>query len=87
MILAGAFFPGLPSYAVAGAAVGADCARVPPVSHGGFQKNFLFFVACFVALFAHGNLDTSPLPSFLSALVRCLGAVQRIGFFGNACAT
>ena len=57
MVLAGVFFPGLPSYAVAGAAAGADCARVPPVSHGGFQKNFLFCVACLVVLFALGNLD------------------------------
>ena len=38
--------PGLPSYAVAGAAAGAGSAREPPVSHGGFWKNFLFNVAC-----------------------------------------
>ena len=55
--------PGLPSYA----AVGAGCARVPPVSHGGFWKNFLFYVACLAPLFALGKLDTSPLPSYLSA--------------------
>ena len=35
----------------------ADSAWVPPVSYGGFWKNFLFNVACFVALFALGNLD------------------------------
>ena len=51
----------------AGAAVGACCARVPPVSHGGFWKNFLFYVACLAALFALEKLDTSPLPSNLSA--------------------
>ena len=51
----------------AGAAIGACCARVPPVSHGGFWKNFLFYVACLAALFALGKLDTSPLPSYLSA--------------------
>ena len=43
-------------------AAGAVCARVPPVSHGGFWKNFLFYVAYvagLVALFALGNLDFS----------------------------
>ena len=59
--------PGLPSYTVAGAAVGARCARAPPVGHGGFRKNFLFYVACFVALFALGKQDISLLPSYLSA--------------------
>ena len=59
--------PGLPSYAVAGAAVGAGCARVPPVSRGGFWKNFLFYVACLAALFVLEKLDTSPLPSYLAA--------------------
>ena len=34
----------------------AGCARVLPVSLGGFWKNFLFYVLC-VALFALGNLD------------------------------
>ena len=58
---------GLPSSAVAGAAVGAGCARVPPVSDGGCWKNFLFYVACLAALFALGKPDTSPLPSYLSA--------------------
>ena len=58
--------PGLPSNAVAGAAVGAGCARVPPVSHGGLEE-FLFYVAFLAALFALGKLDTSTLPSFLSA--------------------
>ena len=29
-----------------GAAVGAGCARVLPVSLGGFSKNFLFYVLC-----------------------------------------
>ena len=46
-------------------------------------KNFLFYVGL-LALFALGNLDTSPLSSYLSALVRCLGVacgVQRSGFF------
>ena len=51
--------PGQHPYAVAGAAAGADCAWEPPVSHGGFQKNFLFHVACLVVLFAHGKLDFS----------------------------
>ena len=64
-------------------AVGADCVREPPVSHGGFGKNFLFCVACLVTLFALGNLDSSPSPSYLS--VAC--GVQRIVFFGTACAT
>ena len=40
-------------------APGAVCAREPPVSHGGFWKNFLFYVAGLVALFALGNLDFS----------------------------
>ena len=57
--------PGLPSYAVVGAAVGAGCARVPPVSHGGFWKNLLFYVACLAALFALNW--TLPSPSYLSA--------------------
>ena len=85
MVRAGAFFLGLPSYVVAGA----DSARVPPVSHGGFQKNFIFNVACLAALFALGKLDTSLLPPYLSVYfgvdVAC--GVQRIGFFGNTCAT
>ena len=38
-----------------GAAAGADCAWLP-VRHGGFWKNFLFYVP-FTALFAPGNLD------------------------------
>ena len=57
----------LHSYAVAGAAVGAGCARVPPVSHGGFWKNFLFYVVCLAVLFALEKLNTSPSPSYLSA--------------------
>ena len=73
--------PGPPSYAVAGAAVGAGCARVPPVSHGGFWKNFLFHVACLAALFALGKLDTSTLPSYLPAYsgvwVQCIGFFRR----------
>ena len=38
---------------------GADCAWEPLVSYGGFGKNFLFWVACFVTLFAIGNLDVA----------------------------
>ena len=45
---------------------GADCAWERPVSDVGIWKNFLFYVACLVALFALGYLDTSPSPSFLS---------------------
>ena len=37
---------GPPSYPWLGAADGADCAWEPPVRHGGFWKNFLFYVAC-----------------------------------------
>ena len=45
----------------------------PPVSHGGFWKNFLFCVACLVALFALGNLDFAfALVSFSPSGVRCL---------------
>ena len=61
---------------------------MPPVSHGGFWNNFLFYVACQAALFALGKLDTFPLPSYLSALVRCLGVAcgaLRFGFFGRSC--
>ena len=63
---------------------GAGCARVPPVSYGGFRKNFLFDVAA-VALFALGNLDFA-FAFVLSALVRCLGVawgVQRMDFPGR----
>ena len=36
-------------------------------AYGSFWKNFLFYVACLAAPFALGKLDTSPLPSYLSA--------------------
>ena len=60
---------------------GADCAWVPPVSYGGFWKNVLFYVACFVALFAIGYLDIFPLPSNLSDLVLVCGC----GLWSTAC--
>ena len=66
-------------------AVGARCARVCALSE--LWKNFLFYVEL-LALLALGNLDTSFLSSYLSALVRCLGVacgVQRSGFFGRFC--
>ena len=53
-------------------------------AYGSFWKNFLFYVDL-LALFALGKLDTSPLPSYLSALVRCLGVacgVLRFDFSG-----
>ena len=59
---------GLPSYTVAGAAVGAGCARVPPVSHDMEAFGRMFSnVACHAALFALRNLDISTLLSYLSA--------------------
>ena len=54
---------------------GSDCAWEPPVSYGDFWKNFLFNVACLVALFALGNLDFAfTLVSFSidSGRVRCM---------------
>ena len=53
-----------------GAAAGADCAWLL-VRHGGFWKNFLFFVP-FAALFAHGNLDIAfALVSFSPSVFGC----------------
>ena len=53
-----------------GAAAGADCAWLP-VRHGGFWKNFLFYVPL-VALFAHGNLDIAfTLVSFRPSVFGC----------------
>ena len=59
-----------------GAPAGADCAWLP-VRHGGFWKNFLFYVP-FAALFAPGNLDSAfALVSFSPSMgvasgVRCV---------------
>ena len=64
-----------------GAAAGADCAWLP-VRHGGFWKNFLFYVP-FAALFAPGNLDL-PSPSYLSVL-RCLGVASGVRCIRDAC--
>ena len=51
-------------------AAGADCAWLP-VRHGGFWKNFLFFVP-FAARFAHGNLDIAfTLVSFSPSVYGC----------------
>ena len=69
---------------------GADCAWERPVSDVGIWKNFLFYVACLVALFALGNLDTSPSPSFLSVLVLVFGCClwsTAYWIFRDACAT
>ena len=53
-----------------GAAAGADCAWLP-VHHGGFWKNFLFYVP-FAALFAPGNLDIAfALVSFSPSVFGC----------------
>ena len=53
-----------------GAAAGADCAWLP-VRHGGFWKNFLFYVP-FAALFAPGNLDIAfALVSFSPSVFGC----------------
>ena len=53
-----------------GAAAGADCAWLP-VRHGGFWKNFLFYVPL-AALFAHGNLDIAfTLVSFSPSVFGC----------------
>ena len=53
-----------------GAADGADCAWLP-VRHGGFWKNFLFFVP-FAALVAPGNLDFAfALVSFSRSVFGC----------------
>ena len=53
-----------------GAAAGADCAWLP-VRHGGFWKNFLFYVP-FAALFAPGNLDFAfALVSFSPSVFGC----------------
>ena len=53
-----------------GAAAGADCAWLP-VRHGGFWKNFLFYVPS-AALFAHGNLDIAfTLVSFSPSVFGC----------------
>ena len=56
-----------------GAAAGAGCARVLPVSLEGLWKNFLFYVLC-VALFALGNRDfVSFIPSGVWVLlVECV---------------
>ena len=45
------------------------CAGAAPLCQptAAFGKNFLFYVACLAAPFALGKLDTSPLPSCLSA--------------------
>ena len=75
---------GLPSYTVAGAAVGAGCARVPPVSHDMEAFGRMFSnVACHAALFALRNLDISILLSYLSAYsgvwvfwLKCHGLVR-----------
>ena len=53
-----------------GAATGADCAWLP-VCHGGFWKNFLFYVP-FAAVFAPGNLDFAfALVSFCPSVFGC----------------
>ena len=53
-----------------GAAAGADCAWLP-VRHGGFWKNFLFYVPL-AAPFAPGNLDFSfALVSFSPSVFGC----------------
>ena len=81
----------IPSYAVAGAAVGAGCARVPRVSHRYFWKNFLFFVACLAApcrvvrtwKTGHFHFALVSFSLFWRLYVAC--GVQRIGFFGGSC--
>ena len=73
-----------PFHAVAGADAGAGCARVLPVSHGGFWKICLFYVACLVALFALGNLDFAFAP-FFQSLFWSMGVPHWI--FRDACAT
>ena len=76
------FSYGLPSYPVLRAAAGADCAW-PPVSHGGFWKNFLFHVP--LSRCSHLEFWTLPLPSYLSVL-RCLGVACGVRRIFGTCA-
>ena len=81
------YSPGLPSYAVAGAAVGASCARVPPVSYGGFWKNFLFYVASLPSCSHLENWTLLLCPLIFQSFSWRLGVacgVQRIGSFGRS---
>ena len=66
-----------------GAAAGADCAWLP-VRHGGFWKNFLFYVP-FAALFAPGNLDIAfALVSFSPSVFGCcLWSTLHSGVLGS----
>ena len=55
----------------------------PPVSHGGFWKNFLFYVPI-VALFALGNLDFAfALVSFSPSVFGC--CLRSTSYFRDAC--
>ena len=64
-----------------GAAAGADCAWLP-VRHGGFWKNFLFYVP--LPRYSHMEIWTLPLPSYLSVL-RCLGVASGARCIRDAC--
>ena len=68
-----------------GAAAGAGCARVPPVSLGGFWKNFLFYAACVVALFALGKAGLCLRPSILQSFW-CMGVACGVRRIWDACA-
>ena len=61
---------------------GADCAWLP-VRHGGFWKNFLFYVAV-SSRCSHLEIWTSPSPSYLSVL-RCLGVASGVRRIRDAC--
>ena len=82
----GAFWYAPPVYPLTqwlGAAAGAGCARVLPVSLGGLWKNFLFFVAV-SSRCSHLEIWTWPSPMYLSVLVYgcCLWSTA-YGFSGR----
>ena len=67
-----------------GAAAGADCAWLP-VGHGGFWKNFLFYVP-FAALFAPGKLGLCLRPRIFQSFGVWVLTLEYV-VFGDACFT
>ena len=79
VVLACAFSPGLPSYAVAGAAVGTDCAwgcQSVMGAHGRISSSTL-------PVCSHLEIWTLPSPSYLSVLLVfgcCLVSTRKTGY-------